>query len=204
MPPSRRNLVSLMSIWQPIGVTVACAIAYGTAARYRCDVTLPSCRAVEDGEECCSVSSNMGWRYLVIVIGSMTLFIFFARYFLFTFHESPKYLISKGRDQEAIDVLHKIAKFNKSPPPTINVEHFRNLDREMGVDSDAPAVNNDAKGVVLRAVKEMSYLKGLFTRKLPCFIFVLLGLTFMVCYFRLPAKTPTLLGCHRSLITRTG
>ena len=160
--------------------------------------------ASEEDEECCSVSSNMGWRYLVIVIGSMTLFIFFARYFLFTFHESPKYLISKGRDQEAIDVLHKIAKFNKSPPPTINVEHFRNLDREMGVDSDAPAVNNDAKGVVLRAVKEMSYLKGLFTRKLPCFIFVLLGLTFMVCYFRLPAKTPTLLGCHRSLITRTG
>jgi MFS family permease len=180
MPPSRRNLVSLLSIFQPIGVTIACAIAYGTAARYRCDIELPSCRAVSDGEECCSVGSNMGWRYLVIVIGAMTLFIFFARYFLFTFHESPKYLVSKGRDQDAIDVLHKIAKFNKAPAPTLTVEDFKNLDRSMGIDPDERPVVGDAKNVVMRSIKEFGYLKGLFTRKLTCFIFVLLGLTYMV------------------------
>lgn len=180
MPPTRRNLVSLMSIWQPIGVTVACAIAYGTAARYRCDVALPSCRDVDGDEACCSVSSNMGWRYLVIVIGSMTLFIFFARYFLFTFHESPKYLITKGRDQEAIDVLHRIAKFNKAPPPKLTVEDFRRLDASMGIDPDEQAHVEDAKGVLKRAVNEIKPLSGIFTRKLTCFIFVLLGFTYMV------------------------
>jgi hypothetical protein len=38
----------------------------------------------------------MGWRYLVIIIGAMTLAVFFARYFLFDFYESPKFLLSKG------------------------------------------------------------------------------------------------------------
>ncbi|KAL2206298.1 sugar transporter-like protein [Sarocladium strictum] len=183
MPPSKRYLVALMSMWQPIGVVTACAISYGTAARYRCDPELLSCRdsSLADGEECCSVSSNMGWRYGFLIIGSMTLFIFFARYFVFRFHESPKYLISKGRDQDAIDVLHKIAKFNKCAPPTLTIEDFRDLDRSMGIDPDEQPFTDrtNAKGVVMRAVKELSFLKGLFTRKLTCFIFVLLGFTYM-------------------------
>ncbi|KAJ5307006.1 hypothetical protein N7508_006021 [Penicillium antarcticum] len=36
-----------------------------------------------------------------------------------TFCESPKVLLSKGRIQDAIDVLRKIAKFNGAPEPTL-------------------------------------------------------------------------------------
>lgn len=122
LPQNRRFLVSLLSMWQPIGVVAASGIAYGTAAKWRCDVELPSCRAVGAGEACCSVSSNMGWRYEVIVLGAMTLAVFFLRYFVFTFHESPKFLVSRGREAEAIEVLHKIAKFNKAPPPELTLE----------------------------------------------------------------------------------
>ncbi|OAA38790.1 Major facilitator superfamily domain, general substrate transporter [Cordyceps fumosorosea ARSEF 2679] len=35
MPPSKRHLVSLLSIFQPIGVVIASVIAYGTAAKFR-------------------------------------------------------------------------------------------------------------------------------------------------------------------------
>ncbi|KAL7940886.1 sugar transporter-like protein [Trichoderma barbatum] len=183
MPPSRRYLVSLLSMWQPIGVVVASAIAYGTAAKYRCNATLPACNAVSDGQPCCSVSSNMGWRYMVIIIGSMTLFIFFARYLIFRFHESPKFLLGKGREQDAIDVLHKIAKFNSAPAPTLTVEDFREIDRAMGINPADQVATADAKGVVMRMIKNVSFLKGLFSTKLGTFTFVLLGLAYMGNYW---------------------
>ena len=34
------------------------------------------------------------------------------RFFVFHLYESPKYLMGKGRDQEAVDVVHIIARYN--------------------------------------------------------------------------------------------
>lgn len=167
-------------MWQPIGVVVASAIAYGTAAKYRCDVKLPACTAVQAGEDCCTVSSNMGWRYMVIIIGAMTLTIFFARYLVFRFHESPKFLVGKGREQDAIDVLHKIAKFNGTEAPTLTIEDFREIDRAAGVTSRGRVANKSVKGVTVDMFKSMGFLRGLFMSKLQCFSFVLLALGYMV------------------------
>lgn len=36
-----------------------------------------------------------------------------ARFGLFTFHESPKFLISKGRDEEAVEVVKHVRAFNR-------------------------------------------------------------------------------------------
>ncbi|KZO91869.1 MFS general substrate transporter [Calocera viscosa TUFC12733] len=38
---------------------------------------------------------------------------FIFRYFVFNMQESPKYLIAKGRDEEAVAVLHHVARVNK-------------------------------------------------------------------------------------------
>jgi MFS family permease len=43
LPQNRRFFVALLGIWQPIVVVVASAIAFGTAAKYRCVVELPAC-----------------------------------------------------------------------------------------------------------------------------------------------------------------
>jgi hypothetical protein len=180
LPQKRRAMVSLLSMWQPVGVVVASGIAYGTAAKYRCDTTLPACNAVADGEACCTVSMNMGWRYEYIIIGAMTLAVFAARFFIFKFYESPKFLLSKGKEQEAIDVLHKIAKFNGQPAPTLTVEMFREIDRANGVDPDAEAGGSHAKNVVAGVIKSVGHLKGLFFNKLELFIFALLALAYMV------------------------
>jgi Sugar (and other) transporter. len=181
LPQNRRYLVSLLGMWQPIGVVVASAIAYGTAAKYRCDVKLPACDNVAVGEPCCTVSSNMGWRYMVIVIGSMTLTIFFARYAIFRFHESPKFLVSKGREQDAINVLHKIATFNGAEAPILTVEDFRQIEREMGVtpNRQEPRSTN-VKALVINTFKSLAFLRGLFLSRLQCFSFVLLALAYMV------------------------
>jgi hypothetical protein len=176
-------------MWQPIGVVVASAIAYGTAAnpKWRCAPKLPSCKAVGAGEACCTVASNMGWRYNVIVLGCMTLAIFFLRYFVFHFYESPKFLLGRGRDAEAIEVLHHIAKFNRAPPPTLTLEMLAAID---AADPNFVAANASPtnmtraqknKAVLSGFGKELKRLKGVFTNKLSCFIFVVLGIAYMVC-----------------------
>ena len=128
----------------------------------------------------------MGWRYAVIVLGCMTLAVFFLRYFVFTFYESPKFLLSKGREQEAIDVLHKIANFNKAPLPTLTVEHFAEIDRMSGTAEEeiptAGPLNSTqlASRTLRRFFTSFKHLKGLFLNKLQLFIFVLLGIAYMV------------------------
>ncbi|KAL1601526.1 hypothetical protein SLS60_006441 [Paraconiothyrium brasiliense] len=188
LPQSRRNLVALLSLWQPIGVVAASGIAYGTAAKWRCDVDLPSCKAVGAGEACCTVSSNMGWRYEVIILGCVTLFIFFLRFFVFTFHESPKFLLSRGKEAEAIEVLHKIAKFNRAPPPTLTLDMFAAIDEtdsnasvlaESGPHTRAQTAKNVGRGFV----KEFARLKGVFANRLQLFIFILLAIAYMGDYW---------------------
>lgn len=118
----------------------------------------------------------MGWRYEVIVLGCMTLTVFFLRFFVFRFHESPKFLISRGKEVEAIEVLHKIAKFNRAPPPTLTIEQFHGIDREEG-----PLLASAAtKNVLKNFLNSFKHLKGLFLNRLQCFIFFLLAVAYMV------------------------
>lgn len=174
-------------MWQPIGVVFASAVALGTSAKYRCDPDLKGCNEVGPGEQCCTVDSNMGWRYNLIILGAVTLIIFFLRYVIFPFHESPKFLLSRGREAEAIEVLHKIAKFNKAPAPTLTMAHFAAIDTLDGVVPEEAPTNltraEKNKRVFTNFGKELRRLKGIFTNKLSCFIFVLLGIAYMGDYW---------------------
>lgn len=183
LPQNRRNLVTLLSLWQPIGVVIASAISFGTAAKYRCPATAPSCRdpSRDPTVVCCGVSNNMGWRYDAIVLGGMTLVIFFLRYFVFTFHETPKFLLSRHRDAEAIEVLHKIARFNKAAPPTLTVEQLQEIDIKDGTVVHATADLN--KNVVKRFFGNFKQLKGLFTNRLQLICFILLAFAYMGDYW---------------------
>jgi hypothetical protein len=174
-------------MWQPLGVVFASAVALGTTAKWRCEPKLLSCKAVASGEPCCRVDDNMGWRYNIIILGVVTLVIFCLRYFVFPFHESPKFLVARGREAEAIEVLHKIAKFNKAPPPTLTLEHFAAIDAMDGVVHEEKLTNlsrkEKNKKVLTNFGKELRRLKGIFTNKLSCLIFVLLGIAYMGDYW---------------------
>lgn len=211
LPQNRRNLVTLLSLWQPIGVVFASAVAYGTAAKpsWRCNDSLPSCVTIPDGQPrnsstCCTVDSNMGWRYLFIILGVMTLVIFFLRYFIFHLYESPKFLLSHGREQEAIDVLHKIAYFNKAPPPTLTLEMFQVIDETSSPSSSPSSVvggvaASDSQQLATRGEKlstarktqkvlrnfarGLGNLKALFSNPLQAFIFILLAIAYMGDYW---------------------
>ena len=53
------------------------------------------------------------------------------RFFVFTLYESPKYLMGKGRDQDAVDVVHKVAQYN-GVNSSLRVEELKNIDEAAG------------------------------------------------------------------------
>ncbi|KAK4547243.1 hypothetical protein LTR36_000898 [Oleoguttula mirabilis] len=119
IPQNRRFLLALLSIFQPIGVVVTSAIAYGFIPKFSCSPnfseanSLPACSTVAAGTACCTRASNMGWRYLMFTLGAVTLGVFILRFGVFNFQESPKFLVYRGHDDKAIAVLQHIAKVNK-------------------------------------------------------------------------------------------
>ena len=67
----------------------------------------------------------------MFTLGGLTLLLWFIRFFVFKFHESPRYLIGRGRDEEAVEVIHEIAKFNgKADRCTITVEDLQKAVQE--------------------------------------------------------------------------
>ena len=106
----------------------------------------------------CNRAGNMGWRYLTFTLGGLTLLMWFVRFFVFRFYESPRYLIGKGRDEEAVEVIHKIAKFNgKADRCTITVEDLQKVVREKSME-DSPAFPRATPG---------GEKKGLFSSSSP-------------------------------------
>ncbi|KAM0287201.1 hypothetical protein ACHAQH_000515 [Verticillium albo-atrum] len=91
LPDASSALLTLLSVWWPVGQLVSSLIAWYCIANWPADE---------------------GWRLFVFVIGVMTLVMFGIRCFLFHLFESPKFLLSKGRQTEAIAVVHGIAYRN--------------------------------------------------------------------------------------------
>lgn len=71
----------------------------------------------------CVKSENMGWRYLLFTLGGLTLVLWAIRFFAFTLLESPRFLSGIGKDREAVDVIHRLAKYNGTVS-TLTVEEL--------------------------------------------------------------------------------
>ncbi|KAH3306740.1 hypothetical protein KXV87_008628 [Aspergillus fumigatus] len=114
LPFASGNLLTMLSVWWPVGQLIASLIAWGLIPSYSCADDLPSCKAVGDGVACCGKDNNMGWRYFVLTMGSLTIVMFICRFFLFHLYESPKFLLARGRQDEAVAAVHGIAYKNKT------------------------------------------------------------------------------------------
>jgi hypothetical protein len=55
----------------------------------------------------------MGWRYFVIAMGGISLVEFIIRFMFFTVYESPKFHMGRGNDEEAVRIVHEVARRNK-------------------------------------------------------------------------------------------
>ncbi|KAK0635358.1 major facilitator superfamily domain-containing protein [Bombardia bombarda] len=88
LPDASSSLLTLLSIWWPIGQLCSSIFAWFFIANWPAD---------------------QGWRHFVMTIGIITFVMFIVRFFVFHLFESPKYLLSRGRQAEAVAVVHGIA-----------------------------------------------------------------------------------------------
>lgn len=102
LPFESGNLLTLLSVWWPIGQLVSSLLAWAFIPNYSCPSTATTCTKAE----------NWGWRYLVLTLGALTFVMFLCRFFLFHLYESPKFLLSRGKQREAVAVVHAIAHKN--------------------------------------------------------------------------------------------
>ncbi|KAI9870221.1 MAG: hypothetical protein M1830_004511 [Pleopsidium flavum] len=113
LPFASGNLLTMLSVWWPVGQLIASLIAWGFIPNYSCDPTLKSCHITAPGVACCQSADNRGWRYFTITLGALTFFMFVCRFFFFHLYESPKFLLARGRQAEAVATVHGIAYKNK-------------------------------------------------------------------------------------------
>ncbi|KAI0383597.1 MFS general substrate transporter [Hypomontagnella monticulosa] len=103
LPGSHQYLLTILSIDWSIAQVIANLVAWPLLGYLTCQQT----------DTNCTREKNMGWRYFMITMGGLTLIMFIVRFFCFTIYESPKYLMGKGLDEEAVRVVHEVARRNK-------------------------------------------------------------------------------------------
>lgn len=102
LPPTHQYLLTILSIDWAVAQVIATLIAWPLLGNLTCS----------QEEKPCLKQNNMGWRYFLITMGGLTLLMFLARFLLFSLYESPKYLMGKGRDEDAVRVIHEVARRN--------------------------------------------------------------------------------------------
>lgn len=101
LPGSHQYLLTILSVYWALAQLLANLVAWPLLGKFTCEQT-----------EVCKKENNMGWRYLIIAMGCFSLIQFFIRFACFTIYESPKYLMGKGREEEAVQVVHEVARRN--------------------------------------------------------------------------------------------
>jgi MFS family permease len=91
LPDSSSSLLTLLSVFWPLGQLASSLFAWFFISRW----------PVEEG-----------WRYFVATIGIITFAMFVLRFFVFHLFESPKFLLHKGRQRQAVAVVRGIAYRN--------------------------------------------------------------------------------------------
>lgn len=154
LPASHAYLLTVLSLFWALAQLFATLIAWPLLGTMTCEAEDPDCTR----------SENMGWRYFVIVMGFVALLGFFARFVLFTIYESPKYHMGKGRDDEAVRIVHEVARRN-GRTSNLTVDDLR-VCEGLG---DGRGVQTDNKAAIKRKLEALSgkHVKALFgTRKL--------------------------------------
>ncbi|KAI6117305.1 major facilitator superfamily domain-containing protein [Pisolithus croceorrhizus] len=176
VPPSHQYLLTMLSIWWAIGQLTGALVAWPLITNFSCPTTSATCLA----------SLNKGWRYYLFTMGGLMMVMWILRFFVFNLRESPKFLMSRGRDEEAVAVVHRVAAFN-GKTSNLTIEHLKEAERLFGSAQGEAAMATSVRAAAWRKTRtlDLSHVKPLFaTRKLTystCLLIVLwalIGLAF--------------------------
>ena len=74
----------------------------------------------------------------MIAMGLMAMIMFCCRFFFFTLYESPKFLMGRGKDEDAVRIVHEVARRNgKTTALTVADLEVFNLAGQQGIDAAA-------------------------------------------------------------------
>ncbi|KAI0509060.1 major facilitator superfamily domain-containing protein [Xylaria bambusicola] len=178
LPASHQYLLTVLSVDWALAQVIANLISWGLLSNFTCDIT----------DTNCTRSKNIGWRYFMVTVGGLTLLMFIIRFFAFKIFESPKFLMGKGKDDEAVRIVHEVARRNGTES-WLTIEHLKACEPE-GYERRTGAA--DAIKRKLESVN-LSHIRALFaTKKLGystgalMLVWALIGLAFPLYHAYLP------------------
>ncbi|KAJ5585237.1 uncharacterized protein N7459_005037 [Penicillium hispanicum] len=141
VPGSHQYLLTALSAWWNLAQLIVSLVAWVFLANFSC--------ATDATPATCPRSDNMGWRYTMITLGGLALAFTFIRIFLFKLPETPRYLLSQGKDQEAVDAVNYVARQNEKPEP-LTIGMLREIDIPVGTtpSEDGPATRLSTKEII--------------------------------------------------------
>jgi len=119
LPGSHQYLLTILSIDWALAQVFATLVAWPLLGDLTCASTDTNCTRGE----------NMGWRYFMLAMGGTALLMFLLRFIAFTVFESPKFLMGKGKDEQAVRVVHEVARRNAQVQTTTAAALKRNLQK---------------------------------------------------------------------------
>ncbi|KAL6702384.1 hypothetical protein ACN47E_002350 [Coniothyrium glycines] len=172
LPRAKGYLLTALTMWWGVGNAVGGFFAWALIPPFSC--------AVDATPATCTSSSNMGWRYQYILIGGLTFVLAIVRVFFMKMEESPKWLVTQGRFDEAITTLQEIARVNKKELTT-------------GVTDFQPRTDLVAQPKRKSIGAHTTHVRGLFaTRKLArstaglCVLWMSIGIAYPIYTLFLP------------------
>lgn len=181
LPSTHQYLLTVLSTYWAFAQVFATLIAWPLLGNLTCSQS-----------EGCTKANNMGWRYFLIVMGGVWMILFVIR-FLFPVLESPKYLMGKGHDEEAVRVIQRLAKYN-GKTCSLSVEDLQRCNSDAHK-AGAERGESTARAQMRRATENISlkHITGLFSTpslaistSLTIAIWALIGLAFPLYNIFLP------------------
>lgn len=129
LPGTHQYLLTILSIFWAFAQVIATLVAWPLLGHRTCQKT----------DQNCTRAKNFGWRYYMLAMGGLALMMFIARFVFFTLYESPKYLMGRGKDEEAVRVVHEVARRN-GKTSRLTLADLQAFDREGNVDTGAKAM----------------------------------------------------------------
>lgn len=129
LPGSHQYLLTILSVFWAFAQLLANLVAWPLLGYHTCSPTATTC----------TKSENFGWRYFMIAMGGLSFIMWSCRFFLFHLYESPKFLMGRGKDEDAVAVVHEVARRNHttSPLTLADLQIHNREDESQGTDAAA-------------------------------------------------------------------
>ncbi|KAF5013019.1 hypothetical protein FDECE_966 [Fusarium decemcellulare] len=106
LPKAKDYMLTALPLWWGVGSALGGLLAWPLIANFSCP---------QDADyTTCKNSDNMGWRYQYILVGGIAFILASLRIFCMKMEESPKWLVTQGKFDEAIAALSVMARENKT------------------------------------------------------------------------------------------